>query len=243
MGMTAENVAREWSVSREAQDLFALQSQLKCQRAREGGEFGAEIVPVSVESKSGVVRIVEDEFPRAGSTIEGLKKLRPCFLKDGCGTVTAGNASGINDGAAALLLMGETEMKSRGMTMMKPPLARIVGWGQAGVDPKVMGTGPIPAIRAALANVSWTKDEVDLFEVNEAFAAQAIAVVETLGLDAAKVNVRGGAIALGHPIGASGARILVTLVHAMTTRGARKGVAALCVGGGMGIAVCVERDA
>ena len=240
MGMTAENVAREWSVSREAQDLFALKSQLNCQRAREAGEFNAEIVPVSVESRSGVVRVVDDEFPRPGSTIEGLKKLRPCFLKDGSGTVTAGNASGINDGAAALLLLGEAEMKSRGVAK---PLARIVAWGQAGVDPKVMGAGPIPAIRAALANASWTKDEVDLFEVNEAFASQSIAVVETLGLDAAKVNVRGGAIALGHPIGASGARILVTLVHAMATKGARKGVAALCVGGGMGIAVCVERDA
>jgi len=238
MGMTAENVARKWNISREFQDNFALQSQLKCQRAVEAGEFRDEIIPVPIKSKTGVIEVSKDEFPRPGSTIEGLQKLRPCFLKDGSGTVTAGNASGINDGAAALLILSEAEMKKRGIQ----PLARIVNWGQAGVDPKVMGTGPIPAIQKALSNAGWSADEVDLFELNEAFAAQSLAVVKTLGLDDSKVNVCGGAIALGHPIGASGARILVTLVHAMARRNVKRGVAALCVGGGMGIAVCVERD-
>jgi len=238
MGMTAENVAREWNITREAQDLFALQSQHKCQKAIEAGDFRGEITPVPIKSKTGVNQVADDEFPRPGSTIEGLQKLRPCFLKDGTGTVTAGNASGINDGAAALLLLSDLEMKTRGLQ----PLVRIVSWGQAGVDPKVMGTGPIPAIRNALAKAQWTVDDVDLFELNEAFAAQSLAVVQTLGLDPAKVNVCGGAIALGHPIGASGARVLVTLVHAMARLNVRKGVAALCVGGGMGIAICVQRD-
>jgi len=238
MGMTAENVAREWNVSREDQDLFALQSQLKCQQAIEAGCFQDEIVAVPVKSKTGTTQVVADEFPRPGCKIEALEKLRPCFLKDGSGTVTAGNASGINDGAAALLLLSEPEMKRRNIQ----PLARIVSWGQAGVDPTVMGTGPIPAIRKALKNAEWTAEEVDLFELNEAFAAQSLAVIQTLALDAAKVNVAGGAIALGHPIGASGARVLVTLIHAMARRKAHKGVAALCVGGGMGIAVCVQRD-
>jgi len=236
MGITAENVAREWKITREEQDRFALESQLKCQRAMENEEFQGEIVPVPIKSKSGTVEVSKDEYPRPGSTIEGFQKLKPCFLKDGSGTVTAGNASGINDGAAALLLLSESEMIRRGVK----PLAKILGWGQAGVDPKLMGTGPIPAIQNALKNASWTIEEVDLFELNEAFAAQSLAVVKTLNLDASKVNVNGGAIALGHPIGASGARILVTLIHAMERRSAKKGVAALCVGGGMGIAVCVE---
>jgi len=238
MGMTAENVAREWDISRENQDLFALQSQLKSQQAIEQGCFQDEIIGVPIKSKTGTTQVVADEFPRPDCTIQGLQKLKPCFLKDGSGTVTAGNASGINDGAAALLLLSEPEMKKRGIS----PLARVVSWGQAGVDPKVMGTGPIPAIRKALVKAGWTAEEVDLFELNEAFAAQSLAVIQTLGLDAAKVNVGGGAIALGHPIGASGARVLVTLIHAMATRNVQKGVAALCVGGGMGIAVCLQRD-
>jgi len=238
MGMTAENVAREWDISRENQDLFALQSQLKSQQAIEQGCFQDEIIGVPIKNKTGTTQVVADEFPRPDCTIQGLQKLKPCFLKDGSGTVTAGNASGINDGAAALLLLSEPEMKKRGIS----PLARVVSWGQAGVDPKVMGTGPIPAIRKALVKASWTAEEVDLFELNEAFAAQSLAVIQTLGLDAAKVNVGGGAIALGHPIGASGARVLVTLIHAMATRNVQKGVAALCVGGGMGIAVCLQRD-
>lgn len=238
MGITAENVAREWKISREEQDRFALESQLKCQKAVENGEFKNEITLVPIKSKAGSLDVTKDEFPRSGCTIEGLQKLRPCFLKDGSGTVTAGNASGINDGAAALLVMSESEIISRGLE----PLVQIVGWGQAGVDPKVMGTGPIPAIRNAIKNASWTVEEVDLFELNEAFASQSLAVVKTLGIEHAKVNVCGGAIALGHPIGASGARILVTLIHAMHRKGAKKGVAALCVGGGMGIALCVQKN-
>jgi len=238
MGITAENVAKKWSVTRDEQDEFALQSQLKCEAAQKADAFKKEIVPVQVPSRKGPIEVVKDEFPRAGCTIEGMKKPRPAFVKDGSGTVTAANASGINDGAAAVLLMTAAEASRRGLSAM----ARIVSWGHVGVDPAVMGIGPINAIRIALQKASWELNDVDLFEVNEAFAAQSLAVLKDLKLDATKVNINGGAIALGHPIGASGARILVTLVHAMAEKGAKKGVAALCVGGGMGVAMCIQRD-
>ncbi|XP_028295448.1 acetyl-CoA acetyltransferase, cytosolic [Gouania willdenowi] len=237
MGITAENVAKQWNVTRAEQDEFAVQSQNKAEAAQKAGHFTKEIVPVSVPSKKGPVQLTVDEFPRHGSTIESLSKLKPCFIKDSSGTVTAGNTSGINDGAAAAVLMSQSEAGRRGIK----PMARIVSWAQAGLDPAIMGTGPIPAIRKAVEKAGWQLDQVDLFEINEAFAAQSIAVVKELGLNTDKVNVSGGAIALGHPIGMSGCRILVTLLHALQRTGGNKGVASLCIGGGMGIAMCVER--
>jgi acetyl-CoA C-acetyltransferase len=235
MGVTAENVAREWQITREQQDQFALASQQKAEAAMKGGKFKDEIVGITIETRKGPQTVDSDEHPRHGTTLEALAKLRPAFSKDG--TVTAGSASGINDGAAALVLMSDAEAAKRGVK----PLARIVSWATAGVDPKVMGSGPIPASRAALKKAGWSANDLDLVEANEAFAAQACAVNKDLGWDPAKVNVNGGAIALGHPIGASGARILVTLLHEMQKRNAKKGLATLCIGGGMGIAMCVER--
>jgi acetyl-CoA C-acetyltransferase len=236
MGNTAENVAQRWQITREEQDAFAAASQQKAEAAQKSGRFGDEIVTVTITGRKGE-RVVEvDEHPRHGVTVEDLSKLKPAFAKDG--TVTAGNASGINDGAAALVLMTMGEAERRGAS----PLARIVSWATVGVDPAVMGSGPIPASRAALEKAGWSIDEVDLIEANEAFAAQALAVNKDLGWDAAKVNVNGGGIALGHPIGASGARVLVTLLYEMGKRDAKKGLATLCIGGGMGIALCVERD-
>jgi acetyl-CoA C-acetyltransferase len=236
MGNTAENVAQKWQITREDQDRFACASQNKAEAAIKAGKFKDEIAPVTVPNRKGDVVVDTDEYPRFGTTLEALQKLRPAFTKDG--TVTAGNASGINDGAAALVVMSAEEAERRGLT----PLARIVSWAQAGVDPAIMGTGPIPASRKALEKAGWTVDDLDLVEANEAFAAQAIAVNRDLGWDTDKVNVNGGAIALGHPIGASGARILVTLLHEMQRRDAKKGLATLCIGGGMGIALCVARD-
>jgi acetyl-CoA C-acetyltransferase len=236
MGNTAENVAQKWQITREQQDEFAAGSQAKAEAAQKSGRFKEEIVPVTITNRKGDIVVAEDEYPRHGTTAETLAKLRPAFAKDG--TVTAGNASGINDGAAAVVVMTAEEAKTRGIT----PLARIVSWATAGVDPAVMGSGPIPASRAALKKADWTVDDLDLVESNEAFAAQACAVAKDLGLDPAKVNVNGGAIALGHPIGASGTRILVTLIHEMIKRDAKKGLATLCIGGGMGIAMCVARD-
>ncbi len=235
MGVTAENVAREFQISREDQDSFAVASQNKAEAAQKAGRFKDEIIPVVIPGKKGDTIVDTDEHIRAGTTIEALAKLRPAFAKDG--SVTAGNASGLNDGAAALVLMTAEEAAKRGIT----PLARIASWATAGVDPSVMGTGPIPASKKALEKAGWSKDDLDLVEANEAFAAQACAVNKGLGWDPAKVNVNGGAIAIGHPIGASGARILVTLLHEMARRDARKGLATLCIGGGMGIALTVER--
>ncbi len=235
MGVTAENVAREFQIARAAQDEFAVASQNKAEAAQTSGRFKAEIVPVTLTTRKGEVVVDQDEFIRHGATLEGVAKLKPAFQKDG--TVTAGNASGINDGAAAVVLMSAEDAARRGVA----PLARIVSWATAGVDPAVMGTGPIPASRKALKRAGWSVDDLDLVEANEAFAAQACAVNKDMGWDTAKVNVNGGAIAIGHPIGASGARILVTLLHEMQKREARKGLATLCIGGGMGIAMCVER--
>uniref|UniRef100_A0A6Q2XUL4 Acetyl-CoA acetyltransferase 2 n=1 Tax=Esox lucius TaxID=8010 RepID=A0A6Q2XUL4_ESOLU len=237
MGITAENVAKQWGVSREAQDQFATQSQNRTEAAQKAGHFDQEIVPVIVPSRKGPVEVRADEFPRHGSNLDAISKLRPCFLKDGSGTVTPGNASGINDGAAATVLMSQSEAQKRGLK----PMARIISWAQAGIDPAIMGTGPIKAIRKALEKAGWQLDQVDLFEINEAFAAQSIAVLKELGLNPDKVNVSGGAISLGHPIGMSGCRVLVTLLHALQRTGGRRGVASLCIGGGMGIAMCVER--
>ncbi|MCE1235848.1 MAG: acetyl-CoA C-acetyltransferase [Hyphomicrobiales bacterium] len=235
MGNTAENVARQWEISRQMQDELALGSQTKAEAAQKAGRFVEEIVPVTIKSRKGDVVIDTDEYPKHGTTIEALAKLRPAFVKDG--TVTAGNASGINDGAAALVLMTASRAAKEGKT----PLARIASWGHAGVDPTIMGAGPIPASRLALKRAGWNAADLDLIEANEAFAAQALAVNKDLGWDTSKVNVNGGAIALGHPIGASGARILVTLLHEMRRRDAKKGLATLCIGGGMGIAMCLER--
>jgi len=235
MGNTAENIARAFQITREEQDLFALGSQQKASAAQKAGKFKDEIVPVTVKTRKGEVQVTEDEFIRHDATAEGLAKLKPAFSKDG--TVTAGNASGINDAAAAVVVMSATEAAKRGLT----PLARIVSFATAGVDPAVMGTGPIPSSRKALARAGWKADDLDLIEANEAFAAQALAVNKDLGWDTKKVNVNGGAIAIGHPIGASGARILVTLLHEMQRRNAKKGLATLCIGGGMGVAMCVER--
>jgi len=235
MGNTAENVAARWQITREMQDEFAAESQRKAAEAQASGRFKDEIVPVTITSRKGETVVDQDEYIRGGTTVEKLRALRAAFAKDG--TVTAGNASGINDGAAAVVLMSAREAEARGLK----PLARIVSWAQSGVDPAVMGTGPIPASRAALAKAGWTKDDLDLVEANEAFAAQACAVNKDLGWDTGKVNVNGGAIAIGHPIGASGARVLVTLLHEMQKRDAHKGLATLCIGGGMGIAMCVER--
>jgi acetyl-CoA C-acetyltransferase len=236
MGNTAENVARQWQITRAQQDEFAVASQNKAEAAQKSGRFRDEIAPVTVKTRKGDVVVDADEYPKHGTTLEALQKLRPAFVREN-GTVTAGNASGINDGGAAVVLMTDKEAARRGLK----PLARIVSWATAGVDPAVMGTGPIPASRAALAKAGWRKDDLDLIEANEAFAAQACAVNKELGWDTARVNVNGGAIALGHPIGASGARILVTLLHEMIKRDAHKGLATLCIGGGMGIAMCVER--
>jgi acetyl-CoA C-acetyltransferase len=235
MGNTAENVAKQWQITRQQQDEFAVASQNKAEAAQKTGRFKDEIVPVTVKGRKGDTVIDADEFPKHGTTLEAVAKLRPAFAKDG--TVTAANASGINDGAAAVVLMkaGEAAKENRKV------LARIVSWAHAGVDPAIMGTGPIPASRAALAKAGWTVADLDLIEANEAFAAQACAVNKDLGWDTGKVNVNGGAIAIGHPIGASGARVLVTLLHEMEKRDAKKGLATLCIGGGMGIAMCVER--
>jgi acetyl-CoA C-acetyltransferase len=236
MGNTAENVAERWQITRDEQDAFACGSQNKAEAAQKAGRFKDEIVTVTIPGRKGDTVVEDDEYPRHGTVIENLAKLRPAFAKDG--TITAGNASGINDGAAALVLMRADEADKRGLA----PLARIVSWATAGVDPAIMGSGPIPASRAALEKAGWSVDDLDLIEANEAFAAQAIAVNRDLGLDISKVNVNGGAIALGHPIGASGARILTTLLYEMGRREAKKGLATMCIGGGMGIAMCVERD-
>ena len=236
MGQTAENIADKWAITREAQDEFALASQNKAEAAQNAGRFDAEIVPVVIPGKKGDVVVDKDEYIRHGATIELMQKLRPAFAK--AGSVTAANASGLNDGAAALVLMSADEAKARGLE----PLARIVSSATAGVDPAIMGTGPIPASKKALEKAGWTVADLDLVESNEAFAAQSLCVVKELGLDPAKVNVNGGAIAIGHPIGASGARILTTLLFAMKRSGAKKGLATLCIGGGMGVAMCVERS-
>jgi len=237
MGITAENVAEQWNITREEQDKFALTSQQRAEKAIKSGRFKDEIVPVSVPQRKGDPIIVDtDEHPRFGTTLEGLAKLKPAFKKDG--TVTAGNASGINDGAAALVVMSKEKAEELGIK----PLATIVSYASAGVDPKIMGTGPIPASRKALEKANMTVADLDLVEANEAFAAQSLAVVKDLGLDPEKTNVNGGAIALGHPIGASGARILVTLLHEMAKRDAKTGLATLCIGGGQGIALIVKRD-
>ena len=235
MGTTAENVATKWQITRDEQDQFAVASQNKAEAAQKAGRFADEIAPVTIKDKKGDKIVDQDEYIRHGATIDAVAKLRPAFSKDG--TVTAGNASGINDGAAALVLMTAEEAAKRGLT----PLARIASWATAGVDPAIMGSGPIPASRKALEKAGWKADDLDLIEANEAFAAQAIAVNRDLGWDTSKVNVNGGAIAIGHPIGASGARILVTLLHEMARRDAKKGLATLCIGGGMGIALTVER--
>jgi acetyl-CoA C-acetyltransferase len=235
MGITAENVAGQHQITREMQDQFAVASQNKAEAAQKAGRFKEEIVPVTIKEKKGDRVVDQDENPRAGTTLEALAKLRPAFKSDG--TVTAGNASSINDGAAAIVLMSEALAAKRGLK----PLARIVSWATAGVDPSVMGTGPIPASRAALKKAGWSVQDLDLIEANEAFSAQAIAVNKEMGWDVNKVNVNGGAIALGHPIGASGARVLITLLYEMQKRDAKKGLATLCIGGGMGIAMCVER--
>jgi acetyl-CoA C-acetyltransferase len=235
MGNTAENVAQRWQITREQQDALAARSQQRAEAAQKAGRFKDEIVGVKIAQRKGEVIVDTDEYPKHGTTAEVLAKLRPAFDKNG--TVTAGNASGINDGAAAVVLMTADEAAKRDIK----PLARIVSWATAGVDPAVMGTGPIPASRLALKRAGWKVDDLDLIEANEAFAAQACAVNKDLALDPEKVNVNGGAIALGHPIGASGARVLVTLLYEMTKRDAKKGLATLCIGGGMGIAMCVER--
>jgi acetyl-CoA C-acetyltransferase len=235
MGNTAENVAKQWQITRQQQDEFAVASQNKAEAAMKAGKFKDEITPVTVKSRKGDIVVDADEYPKAGVTIDSIAKLRPAFDKEG--SVTAANASGINDGAAAVVLMKASEAAKLGKT----PLARIVSWAQAGVDPKIMGTGPIPASRAALKKAGWNHQDLDLIEANEAFAAQACAVNKDLGWDTSKVNVNGGAIAIGHPIGASGARVLVTLLYEMQKRNAKKGLATLCIGGGMGIALCVER--
>ncbi len=235
MGNTAENVAERWQITRDEQDQFAAHSQQKAEAAQNAGRFDDEIVPVTITTRKGDVTIAVDEHPKHGTTADTLAKLRPAFDKNG--TVTAGNAAGINDGAAALVLMTAEEAERRPIE----PLARIVSWAQAGVDPAIMGTGPIPASRKALEQAGWTVDDLDLIEANEAFAAQACAVGKDLGWDADRLNVNGGAIALGHPIGASGARVLTTLLYEMNKRDAKKGLATLCIGGGMGIAMCVAR--
>ncbi len=234
MGTTAENVANKYQITRDDQDEFAFNSQRKAGEAIAAGRFNDEITPVTIKGRKGDVVVTADEYPKPETTREILAKLRPAFAKDG--SVTAGNASGINDGAAAIVVMSGAEAAKRGIK----PLARIVSWATAGVDPSIMGTGPIPASRRALEKAGWSKDDLDLVEANEAFAAQACAVNKDLGWDTSKVNVNGGAIALGHPIGASGARVLTTLLYEMQRRGAKKGLVTLCIGGGMGVAMCVE---
>ncbi|HEX5279552.1 MAG TPA: acetyl-CoA C-acetyltransferase [Micropepsaceae bacterium] len=235
MGITAENVAREYQITREEQDRFAVASQNKAEAARKSGRFKDEIVPVTVAERKGVRVVADDEYIREGVTYEAIATLRPAFDKSG--TVTAANASGINDGAAALVMMSGKEAEKRGVDV----LGRVVAWASAGVDPKLMGTGPIPASQQALKKAGWSVSDLDLIEANEAFAAQACAVNRALAWDTAKVNVNGGAIAIGHPVGASGGRILVTLLYEMRRRNLKKGIATMCIGGGMGIAVCVER--
>ena len=235
MGNTAENVARQWQITRLQQDEFAVASQNKAEAAQGAGRFKDEIAPVTIKTRKGDVVVDRDEHPRPGTTLDSVTKLKPAFDRDG--TVTAGNASGINDGAAAVVLMSASQAAREGHKV----LARVVSWSQAGVDPKIMGSGPIPASRGALKKAGWKVEDLDLIEANEAFAAQACAVNKDLGWDPGKVNVNGGAIALGHPIGASGARILVTLLYEMQKRNAKKGLATLCIGGGMGIAMCLER--
>jgi acetyl-CoA C-acetyltransferase len=235
MGTTAENVATKWQITREEQDRFALASQNKAEAAQKAGRFADEIVPFTVKTRKSDVVVDKDEYIRLGATIDAMEKLRPAFSKDG--TVTAGNASGLNDGAAVTVLMTADEAERRGIE----PLARIASWATAGVDPAIMGSGPIPASRKALEKAGWKASDLDLVEANEAFAAQACAVNKDMGWDPERVNVNGGAIAIGHPIGASGARILNTLLHEMRRRGAKKGLATLCIGGGMGVAMCVER--
>jgi len=235
MGQTAENIAARWQITREDQDRFAVASQNKAEAAQKSGRFVDEIAPVTIKGRKGDTVVEQDEFIRHGVTYESIAGLRPAFTKDG--TVTAANASGLNDGAAALVLMTAEEAAKRGLK----PLARIASWAHAGVEPEIMGTGPIPATRKALEKAGWKVADLDLVESNEAFAAQSLSVVRELGLDPAKVNVNGGAIAIGHPIGASGARILTTLLHEMKRQGAGKGLATLCVGGGMGVAMCVEK--
>ncbi len=236
MGNTAENVARQWQITREEQDRFAVASQNKAEAAKKAGKFKDEITPVTIKTRKGDIVVTEDEYIKDGVTYDSVAKLKPAFDKEG--TVTAANASGINDGAAAVVLMTLEEANKRGIT----PLARIVSWAHAGVDPSIMGTGPIPASKKALEKAGWTVKDLDLIEANEAFAAQACAVNKGLGWDTEKVNVNGGAIAIGHPIGASGARVLNTLLFEMKRRNAKKGLATLCIGGGMGVAMCVERD-
>ena len=236
MGNTAENIAKKWQITRQDQDELAVRSQNRCEAAQKSGRFKDEIIPVTIKGRKGDTVVDTDEHPTHGTTMDTLAKLRPAFDKEG--TVTAGNASGINDGAASVILMSAENAAKRGVE----PLGRIVSWATAGVDPAIMGTGPIPASRKALERAGWTIDDLDLIEANEAFAAQAISVNREMGWDVDKVNVNGGAIALGHPIGASGARIVVTLLHEMIKRNAKKGLATLCVGGGMGIAMCIERD-
>jgi acetyl-CoA C-acetyltransferase len=235
MGVTAENVAKEYAVTREEQDKFALASQHKAEAAQKAGRFNDEIVPFEIASRKGSISFADDEYPRHGATLDALAGLKPAFDKNG--SVTAGNASGINDGAAAVVLASERKARELGLE----PLARIRGFASAGVDPRYMGMGPVPASKRCLARAGWQPDELDLMEINEAFAAQAIAVNRQMGWDTKKVNVNGGAIALGHPIGASGCRILVTLLHEMQKRNARRGLASLCIGGGMGVALAVER--
>jgi len=235
MGITAENVAAKWQISRDEQDQFALASQNKAEAAQAAGKFKDEIVPFTITGRKGDTIVDTDEYIRIGATLEALAKLKPAFSKEG--SVTAGNASGINDGAAAVVLMSAKEAKARGLT----PLARIASWATAGVDPSIMGTGPIPASRKALEKAGWKVKDLDLVEANEAFAAQALAVNKDMGWDPELVNVNGGAIAIGHPIGASGTRVFVTLLHEMARRGSKKGLATLCIGGGMGIALTVER--
>ena len=235
MGQTAENIANRWQITREDQDRFAVASQNKAEAAQKAGRFDAEIAPVTIKGRKGDTVVDKDEYIRHGVTLDSVSGLKPAFAKEG--TVTAANASGLNDGAAAVVLMSADEAKKRGLT----PLATIRSWAHAGVEPEIMGTGPIPAMRKALEKAGWTVADLDLIESNEAFAAQSLSVVRELGLDPAKVNVNGGAIAIGHPIGASGARVLTTLLHEMQRSGAKKGAATLCVGGGMGVAMCVER--
>ncbi len=235
MGNTAENVAKQWQITRTQQDEFAVGSQQKAEAAQKAGKFKSQIVPVKIASRKGDIIVDADEYPRHGTTMDTVGKLRPAFEKDG--TVTAGNASGINDGAAAIVLMSAAQAAKENRKV----IARIVSWAQAGVDPSIMGTGPIPASRSALKKAGWKPDDLDLVEANEAFAAQACAVNKDMGWNPAKVNVNGGAIAIGHPIGASGARVLVTLLAEMEARNAKRGLATLCIGGGMGIAMCVER--
>ena len=235
MGTTAENVASKWSIDRQTQDAFAAASQQKAEAAQLAGTFDEEITPVTIETRRETLTVDHDEYPRHGTTADALSKLRPAFSKDG--SVTAGNASGLNDGAAATVMMSEDEAKNRGLA----PLAHIASWATAGVDPAIMGSGPIPASEAALKKAGWKASDLDLIEANEAFAAQACAVNSSMGWDTDRVNVNGGAIALGHPIGASGTRVAVTLMHEMQRRNVQKGLVTLCIGGGMGIAMCLQR--